>query len=88
MRHVWTRPYAPGSVTLQLTKHLLRFVRTFRLPQYRAIQIDERISADNQRVGMVFGHGASLAMGIELGHFHGGQRITFRLGRIPWHDSK
>ena len=56
---------------LQPRQHLARVGKVARLGENFIIQKNQRIRAENERVGNFLGHGTRLAMGVKLANFEG-----------------
>ena len=71
---------------LELKKHLLRFDGAGGLAEDLVVEEDEGVRAHDERVGQFFGHGAGLAMGVELAKLLRREVIVKDLLRVAGDD--
>ena len=69
---------------LQLRQHPLRLGQIARLAKNFAIQKNQRVRAQHERIGNFFGDGARLAMGVELAKFQRRQVVRQKLPSRRW----
>src|SRR5439155_18972285 len=74
--------------SLQLGDHPFGLVEIRRLAEQTRAEIDQRVGAEHQRVGNLFGNGAGFAIGVELGEFARGQLLVTHLRSVAGHDAK
>src|SRR6266516_1474210 len=73
---------------LQLGDHPFGLVKIRWLAEQPCPGIDQRVGAEHQRVGNLFGNGAGFAIGVELGEFARGQLLETHLRSVAGHDAE
>ena len=73
---------------LKFRQHLFRLVKIARLAENFALQKNQRVRAEHERVGNFFGDGARLAMRVKLAKFQRRQLFVENFRRVAGNDLK